>query len=71
MVVELFKKLHLQIYASQFTTSQIIPFLFVLLYLESLERKGKKLQKFEYLQNEKSFFGEMENFFHCFWRAII
>ena len=66
MVVELFQKLRLQIYASQFMTSQIIPLLFVLLYLESVERKGKKLQKFEYLQNKKSFFGEMENFFHCF-----
>ena len=33
--------LHLQIYASQFTTSQIIPLPFVLLYLESVEKKGK------------------------------
>ena len=41
MVVELFQKLHLKIYASQFMTSQIIPLPFVLLYLESKERKGK------------------------------
>ena len=66
MVVELFQKLHQQIYASQFTTSQIIPLPFVFLYLESVERKQKKLQKFEYIQNEKMLFGEMENTFHCF-----
>ena len=33
----------------------IIPFPFVLLNLESVERKGK-IQKFEYLKNKKSFF---------------
>ena len=41
MVVGLFQKLHMQIYASQFMTSKIIPLPFVLLYLESVERKGK------------------------------
>ena len=40
-VIELFQKLHLQIYASQFMTSQIIPLPFDLLYLQSVERKGK------------------------------
>ena len=40
-VFELFQKLHLHVYASQFMTSQIITFPFVLLNLESLERKGK------------------------------
>ena len=40
-VVELFQKLHLQIYASQLMTSQVIPLLFVLLHLVSVERKGK------------------------------
>ena len=44
MVVELFEKLHLQIYASQFMALQIIPLPLNLLYLESVERKGKKLQ---------------------------
>ena len=29
-------------------------------------KEGKKLQKFEYLQNEKSFFGEIKNFFPKF-----
>ena len=38
-------------------TSQIIPLPFVLLYLESKERKGKK---FEYAENKKSFFDEIE-----------
>ena len=64
-----FEKLHLQIYASQFMTSQIIPNPFVFLYLESAERK--KLQKFEDLENEKSFLDETENTFHRFSRAII
>ena len=29
-------------------------------------REGKKLQKFEYLENEKSFLDEMKNIFHSF-----
>ena len=37
-VVELFQKLHMQIYASQFMTSLIIPLPFALLYLESVGR---------------------------------
>ena len=27
-------------------------------------KEGKKLQKFEYLENEKSFFDEIKNVFH-------
>ena len=35
-------------------------------------RRGReKLQKFEYLKNEKSFLDEIKNIFHSFWRAII
>ena len=34
-------------------------------------KKGKKLQKFEYLEIEKSFLDEIKNTFHSFWRAII
>ena len=35
-------------------------------------KKGKtKLQKCEYLENEKSFLDELKNIFHSFWRAII
>ena len=40
-VFELFQKLHLEIYESQFMTSWIIPLPSVLLCLESAERKGK------------------------------
>ena len=30
------------------------------------DRKKKELQKFEYLENEKSFSDEMKNIFHSF-----
>ena len=40
-------------------TSLIIPLPFVLLNLASVERKGK-IQKFEYLENEKSFLDEIK-----------
>ena len=35
-------------------------------------KKGEKtkIQKFEYLENEKSFFDEIKNIFHSFWRTI-
>ena len=46
--------------------SQIIQLPFVLLYLESVERE--KLQNFEYLENEKSFFEEIKNIFQ-FWQG--
>ena len=41
-VFELFQKLHLQIYASQLMTSQIIPLPFVFLNLEAVEREKIK-----------------------------
>ena len=31
----------------------------------------KSRQKFKYLENEKSFYDEIKNIFHHFWRAII
>ena len=34
-------------------------------------KEGKKLQKFEYLENEKSFLYEIKNIIHSFWRPII
>ena len=34
-------------------------------------KEGEKLQKLEYLENEKSFLDEIKNIFHSFWRAII
>ena len=69
-IVELFQKLHLQIYASQFMTSQIIP-LPLSFYIWKVWRWREKIQNFEYLENEKSFFAEIKNTFHSFGRAII
>ena len=34
-------------------------------------KEAKKLQKFEYLENEKSFFDEIKDTSHSFGRAII
>ena len=34
-------------------------------------KEGKKSQKIEYLENEKSFLDEIKNIFHSFLRAII
>ena len=34
-------------------------------------KEGKKLQKFEYHENEKNFFDEIKNIFYSFWRDII
>ena len=33
-------------------------------------KEEEKLQKFEYLKNEKSFLDKIKNIFHSFWRAI-
>ena len=33
-------------------------------------KEEEKLQKFEFLKNEKSFLDEIKNIFHSFWRAI-
>ena len=44
-------------------------FPFVLLNLES-GKEEKKLQKYEYLENKKSFLDEIKNIVHSFWRAI-
>ena len=36
------------------------------------EKEGKiEIQKFEYLENEKSFLDEIKSIFHSFWRVII
>ena len=34
-------------------------------------KEAEKLQKFEYLENEKSFLDDIKNIFHSFWRVII
>ena len=51
-------------YPSQFMT-YIIPLPFVLLNLES-GKDGKKSQKSEYFENEKSFLDEIKSFFIVF-----
>ena len=38
---------------------------------EKYGKEGKKLQKCEYLNNEKSFLDEIKNAFHSFRRPII
>ena len=38
---------------------------------EKCGKKGKNLQKIEYLDNENSFFDEIKNIFYKFWRVII
>ena len=38
---------------------------------QKCEKQGKKLQKFEYLDNEKIFFDEIKNTFHSFGRTTI
>ena len=38
---------------------------------EKCGKEGKKLQKFEYLENEKNFLDEIKNIFHSFWRPTI
>ena len=34
-------------------------------------KEGKKLQKFEYLEKEKSFLDKIKNILHSFWRPFI
>ena len=69
-VFELFQKLHLQIYASQFMISKystsICPFEF-----GKFGKEGENYKKTEYLENEKRFFDEIKNIFHSFWKTII
>ena len=55
VVFDLLQKLHLQIYADQFMTSQIIPFPFVLLNLENVERKGKNYKNLNIWRTKRAF----------------
>ena len=58
MVFELFQKLHLQIYVSQFMT-------FICSFESGkCEKEGKILQEFEYLKKEKRFLDKIKNIFH-------
>ena len=67
MVSELFQKLYQLIYATHFMTSKIIPLPFVLFFYIWKVWKGRgKIQKFEYLENERSFLDEIKSIFHSF-----
>ena len=59
IIFELFEKLHSLIYAIQFMTSQVIPLSFVLLNLESVEKKGK-ITKMRTSQEQKEPLDEMQ-----------
>ena len=50
--------------------SLIIPLPFVLLNLEKVERKRKKIQKFEYLLIEESILGEIKNIFFTVFEGL-
>ena len=39
--------------------------------VEMEKKRGRQIQIFEYLKNEKSFLDEIKNIFHSFRRAII
>ena len=61
MVLELFQNLHQQIYASQFMTiysTSICSF-----ECGNCGKEEKKIQKFEYLENEKGFLEQTKNIF--------
>ena len=38
---------------------------------DSKKKRGRKIQKYEYLENEKSFLDEIKSVFHSFLKAII
>ena len=38
---------------------------------DSKKKRGRKIQKYEYLENEKSFLDEIKSIFHSFLKAII
>ena len=54
--------------------SRTIRFMLDQLYSNGWQGKNEgktEIQKFEYLENEKSFLHEIKNIFCSFWRAII
>ena len=63
---QLFQKLHLQIYPTNSWHHELIHFC-LSFRIWKVWKGRKKLQKFEYLENEKSFFDEIKNIFHSFW----
>ena len=63
-VFELFQKLHLQIYANHQAIHDIINYSASIIW-QVWKGRGK-IQKIEYLKNEKRFFGEVKNIFNSF-----
>ena len=45
-------------------------FLFVCPFEFGKQKRRGKLEKYEYLENKKSFLDEIKNIVHSFWRAI-
>ena len=69
---QFFQKLHQQIYASQlWHYINYSTFIYCSFKSGKCGKEEKKLQKCQYLKNEKSFLDEIKNIFHSFWRAII
>ena len=69
VVFELSQKLHLQIYASsQWANSwhHKLFHIYLSFWIWKVRKGRKTFQKFEYLENEKSFYNEMNNFFYNF-----
>ena len=64
-VFELFQKLHLLIYTSQFMASFYSTFIYLFEFIKC-EKEGKNDKKIEYLENEKSFVDEINRIFHSF-----
>ena len=52
-------------------TSQITPLRFVLMYLESVERKGKNYKILNISRTKRAFLMKLKNGFHSLGRAII
>ena len=61
-----FSPFHLQIYGSQCMTSLIIPLSFVLLNLESVERRRKKYKNLNISRTKRAFSMKWKTFFTAF-----
>ena len=65
-VFKLLQKWHLQIYASQFMTSETIRLSFVYLNLESVERKWKNYKSLNISRTKRAFLMKQNTFFKVF-----
>ena len=69
-VFEFFQKITSASLCKQTHDIIIIPLTLVLLNMENVVREGKKLQKFEYLEKEKSFVDGIKSIFHSFFERL-